>query len=161
MPWEFHAVCPDCSHEWDGLTWFEHISDGDSRTPTEGYFCTDCCTHLSVKTDFDRLSFRNWLRGNQRRVNASPTLQHNVALISSACETATGYLFSMDNVWGNLLCVPCNRPLIRNSIDNVGIRCPQCSGRNAKSQGCHSHVSVLREIKDETVVHGHTTWFLR
>jgi hypothetical protein len=148
VPGEFHAICPDCSHEWDALTWFEQISDGWSSTPAEFFFCQDCYTHLSVGTNFDRLSWKRWLAGHQSMIDASKIVAHAVAIIDDICSQTTGYPLVLDSAWPRLSCPSCERPLLEGSIDECSIRCPRCHERNARSQGVHSIVSVLREMHD-------------
>ncbi len=148
MPWEFHASCPDCRHEWDAWVTFERIADSTEKTAVRRYFCPTCLVHLSIATDFDRISFRNWLSGNQRFVSTCRMLAHNIALIQHICDNSTGYLMSLDSLWNQLWCPDCQRALVAGSIDQHSITCPNCGKGNAISHGCHAHVSTLRPTDD-------------
>ena len=149
MPWEFRASCPDCSHEWESLMFTEWIGPTTSDAPVRRFFCPGCVTHISIATDFDRNSFRNWLRGHPHQVTASDFLAHNIGLINAICDSTTGYLLPLDSLWPQLYCPPCDSQLTEGSMDDQPIGCPNCGKRNAKSHGCHSHVSVLREMDDQ------------
>ena len=150
MPWEFRASCPDCSHEWEALMFTERIAPSTSDTPVRRFFCPCCVTHVSIATDFDRSSFQNWLRGHKHYLTASNFLAHNVGLISTICDATTGYLLPLDALWSQLHCPSCDIPLTEGSMDTDPITCPNCSKSNVRTQGCHAHVSVLREADDQT-----------
>ncbi|QEG24810.1 hypothetical protein MFFC18_47350 [Mariniblastus fucicola] len=150
MPWEFRATCPECSHEWEALTYTEWIGSATSDTPVRRFFCPDCTTHVSIATDFDRASFQNWLRGHQHYLTASGFLAHNIGLIVAICDSTPGYLLPLDTLWSQLHCPPCDTPLVEGSMDAHPVTCPNCGKCNAKSHGCHAHVSVLRDVDDQT-----------
>ena len=147
MPWEFHAACPDCSYEWDALTIFETIGAWTKTTPVLDFYCQDCCSHISVATDFDKNSFRNWKRGSGDLISSSIRLSHNVALITKLCDEPSPYVLSLDQLWSQLWCPPCSRKFIPGSIDECPIVCPKCHQVNARSGGCHTQVTI-GEISD-------------
>ena len=128
----------------------ERVAPATSDTPVRQFFCPTCVTHLSIATDFDRSSFQNWLRGHQYYLTASELLAHNIGLISSICESTKGYLLPLDTLWPQLYCPPCDNRLVEGSMDTAPITCPNCGKCNARSQDCHTHVSVIREVDGQT-----------
>lgn len=133
MPTYFNAFCSDCSYEWDALTFSERI--GHPMSPEATYFCQNCYTHLSIAIDFDRLSWKNWLKGHQSRIAGNELVARAVALINEICDGTSGYLLVLDAIWPRLWCPGCNRLLIEGSIHECPIRCPRCLQRNARLQG--------------------------
>ena len=134
MPTFFNALCGDCSHEWDAFMFSERIGHPLASTPEATYFCQDCYTHLRIATDFDRLSWKNWLKGNQSRIEGSELVACAVAMIDEICDSSSGYLLVMDYVWPRLWCPACDRPLIKGSIHECPMRSPRCLRRNARLQ---------------------------
>jgi ribosomal protein S27E len=124
----------------------ERIAPATSDTPVRRFFCPDCVTHITIATDFDRSSFRNWLSGHKHYLAASDFLAYNIGLIVAICDSSTGYLLPLDSVWPQLHCPPCDKRLVEGSMDSHPITCPSCGKRNAQSHGCHAHVSVRREV---------------
>ena len=149
MPWEFHARCPDCHHDWCGLESFTWLVDGlPLSSPAVTYACPQCYLHLRIPTDFDRVSFLHWVRGHQETIQSSRLIAQVTALILERCDKSH-YLFDYADALEHLICPDCDRKLHKGHFDTCSLVCPPCKSERAQVYESGAvHVSTMREISE-------------
>jgi hypothetical protein len=150
MPFEFFARCSACGHDWSDLHCFSSIGDILS-SPTATYSCIECFGHITVATDFDRISFENWHGGHRQEIACCPLTASFVTEIDKAFDKAR-YLASYIDRLDAIECPKCNRKMHKGYLEDCLLVCPQCRSESAREYAGGTHVSVLQQVEIENIL---------
>lgn len=148
MGYGFRARCPDCSHEWEGIStsaWLDPFPPGKSleefRATLRSWCCPSCCHNLYLPRVID---FNAWKKFRARLTDSTPYLKFLASRIENHLDPARPYIPTLvDLNPGD--CPRCGEPFVEGEDEFIALICPNCRARNAIQMGGDSHYDMERD----------------